>query len=445
MDPRQRGPIGLVIVAILVGACGGAGSPTPSPVGVAGAPAASEPAASSPGPSGSLATGAGAAVAVDPAQVVTPAPASKPLPVATPAPTPTPVSVATTWTRPRRVGTLKTCSTVTAGIDAANRAHVAAECGGSIRYYASTDGRSWSTTVFAHPAHREDLDPQIAFQGNLVYVAYTRIAPDGGCGGGRGEAIGVFVRSRSLPDGAWSTARRIGRPGDTLEVFRVEGATIHATVWNNQGDHDYGGHDQVDYEMLVGSVTHRYRIPGAVGRTAMRIGSDGHARIAYETGTGIRFATFTGAGFATTRITRSNSGEDVRPALVLDSHDDAHILWTRKPGEGGCATRDTNPDDGTYYSTNAGGAWTSQRITKSVGETSLQVDPASGRIHALVSGRVGIWYFTNASQGSWTAKRILAKGWVNSPLIRRDPATGRLLVVYLGGPDGTQPYAMTGT
>ena len=93
MDPRQRGPIGLVIVAILVGACGGAGSPTPSPVGVAGAPAASEPAASSPGPSGSLATGAGAAVAVDPAQVVTPAPASKPLPVATPAPTPTPVSV----------------------------------------------------------------------------------------------------------------------------------------------------------------------------------------------------------------------------------------------------------------------------------------------------------------------------------------------------------------
>ena len=215
MDPRQRGPIGLVIVAILVGACGGAGSPTPSPVGAAGAPAASEPAASSPGPSGSLATGAGAAVAVDPAQDVTPAPASKPLPVATLAPTPTPVSVATNWTRPTRVGTLKTCSTVTAGIDAANRAHVAAECGGSIRYYASTDGRSWSTTVFAHPAHREDLDPQIAFQGNLVYVAYTRIAPDGGCGGGRGEAIGVFVRSRSLPDGAWSTARRIGRPGDT--------------------------------------------------------------------------------------------------------------------------------------------------------------------------------------------------------------------------------------
>ena len=446
MDRRQRGPIGLVIVAILVGACGGAGSATPSAVGLAASPAASEPSAPSVGPAQSLAAGgADAAATTAPAQDATPAPTPKPRPVATPAPTPQPVQIATRWTKPRPIGTLKTCSTVTAGIDAANRYHVAAECGGSIRYSTSTDGRSWSTTVFAHPAHREDLDPQIAFQGNLVYVAYTRIAPDGGCGGGRGEAIGVFVRSRSLPDGAWSPARRIGLPGDTLEVFRVEGATIHATVRNNQDDQDYGGHDQVDYEMLVGAVMHRYRIPGAVGRTAMRIGTDGHARIAYETETGIRFATFTGAGFATTRVATSNSGEDVRPALVLDSHDDAHILWTRKPGEGGCATRDTNPDDGTYYSTNAGGAWTSQRITRSVGETSLQIDPASGRIHALVSGRVGIWYFTKAPEGPWTAKRVVAKGWVSSPLIRRDPATGRLLVVYLGGPDGTKPYAMTGT
>ncbi len=447
MDPRLRGPIGLVIVAILIGACGTAGSPSPSAVGIAGMPASAEPSASPFGPDPSLAAaGADAAGTAAQAQEATPAPTStpsaKPVPAATPAPTPRPVSVATAWTTPRRVGTLKTCSTVTAGIDTASRYHVVAECDGRIHYYVSTDGRSWKSTVFAHPANRADLDPQLAFQGDLVYVAYSRIVPDGGCGGRRGADVGVYVRSRHLPDGAWSTARRIGSPGDTLEVFRVEGATIHATVWNQRDEHSYAGHDRVYYETLVGAVAHRYRIPGAVGRTAMRIGTDGRARIAYETGDGIRLATFTGSGFATTRVARSKSAEDVRPALVLDARNDAHVLWTRKPSEGGCVTRDANPDDGTYYSTNAGGSWTSQRITKSVGETSLQVDPASGRIHAIVSGRVGIWYFTKALGGSWAAKRVAAKRWVLSPVIRLDPATGRLLVVYLGGPDFTQIYAV---
>ena len=89
-------------------------------------------------------------------------------PTPSPSPTPAPVVSAASWTAPRRISRLKTCSTFSAGIDAASRDHVAAECNGSIHAYVSNDGRTWKASVFAHPANRQDLDPQIAFWGNTV-------------------------------------------------------------------------------------------------------------------------------------------------------------------------------------------------------------------------------------------------------------------------------------
>lgn len=435
MDRRQRGPIALVIVAIIVGACG-SGATTSPPSTLGSAVPAISPGATSPG------TTSG-----DVAQAPGPAPTPATAPAGTPAspvaPTPTPGSVpavplsASSWSTAHRISTVAGCDVLSAGIDAASRYHVVAQCGGEIRYFVSAGNGSWAATVFGHPAHRMDLGPQLAFQGDTVYVGYSRIAPGEGCGGGDRD-VGVYFRSRTQPNGAWSAPVRIGGPSDRLQSFRVDGQTIHATVQN-------ASNGRVYYETLAGSTLHRYRIPGAIGGTSLRIGSDGRAWIVFESSSGLRFATFTGSGFATVRIPVSASGEDVHPALVLDSADDAHLLWTRKPGEGGCATRDTAPDDGTYYSTNANGSWTTHRITKATGETSLQVDSASDRVHALVSGQVGLWYFSKASGGPWTSKRIVPKGWVSSPVIRLDPATGKLLIVYLGASStgSTRIYAMT--
>lgn len=435
MDRRQRGPIGLVIVAMIVGACGSGATTSPPPTLGSAVPA----------------TGPGATTSGDVAQAPGPAPTPASVPAGTPAPTPsptvaptaTPGSVpavpvsASSWSKANRISTVAGCDVLNAGIDAASRYHVVAECGGKIRYFVSAGNGSWTASVFAHPAHRMDLGPQLAFQGDTVYVGYSRIAPDEGCGSG-GRDVGVYFRSRTQPNGAWSAPVRIGGPSDRLQSFRVDGQTVYATVQN-------ASNGRVYYETLAGSTLRRYRIPGASGGTSLRIGSDGRARIAFESSSGVRFATFTGSGFATTRIPVSASGEDVHPALVLDPADEAHLLWTRKPGEGGCATRDTEPDDGTYYSTNVSGSWTTHRITRATGETSLQVDSASDRVHALVSGQVGLWYFTKASGGPWTSKRIVPKAWVSSPVIRLDPATGKLLIVYLGASSSgpTRIYAMT--
>lgn len=430
MDPRQRGPIGLVIVAILIGACGAAGSPSPSAVGIAGIPATAEPSASSFGPDPSLAAaGADAAATAAPAQDATPAPvstpAAKPVPAATPAPTPRPVAVATAWTRPRQIGTLKTCSTVSAGIDTASRYHVVAECAGSIHYYESTDGRSWAGTVFAHPAHREDLDPKIAFRGDVVYVAFSRIAPDGGCSGTRGVDVGVYFRKRAQPGAAWSAPVRLGSGPDSLRSFRVEGDTIHAITQNAQVGRMY-------YETLTGTTFHRYRLP-AYSDVSLRIGSDGRARIAYFGEGGLRLATFTGSGFSTAAVRTSSPGGDAYdsfPVLALGGGDRAHLVWTRRemaacgPGSG----------VGTYYATNASGTWRSERVTKDVGVTSLQVDTATGRVHVLVGGeKNGVLYCTKSPTGAWVRTKIAATKGATDLAIRLDPATGTLLAVYLAG------------
>lgn len=420
----------IAAVALIVGACG-ANTPTATPKPAPTPTPITAPAAPTPSPDPSslvLATEAPASTTTaPPAPTATPAAPAEPTladPKPTPKPTPAP---GPGWTNPKRVGKVAGCNTISAGIDVASRYHVAAECAGTISSFVADPGGSWTTTVFAHPANRQDLDPQIAFQGNVVYVAYSQIAPDGACGGGRGLAVGVFIRSRSQPNGAWSAPLRIGSPYDSLQAFRVDGGTFHATV--------AGGY----YETLKGSTYHRYRIPGAIGQTSLRIGSDGRARIAYEAAGGIRYAVFTGAGFSTSPVAGSSEG-DLDPILALDANDRPHLLWTRTTA-GACGDIPV----GTYYATKTHLDWATHRITRAVGQTSLQVDPTTGRVHVLLGTASEIRYYTIAANAQWTRADVLSTPGALSPLIRVDPATGTLLVVYIresASGSGTI-YAMT--
>jgi hypothetical protein len=405
----------VLVVGLLVGGCDSS-DPTSTPA----------PVAASPGASISVAPSTPGGVTQTPS----------PTPTLTPTATGTPTPVAR-WTKPKQVSAAKYCSSLTAGIDAARRYHVAAECNGSIRYFTSEAAGRWKATVFAHPANRQDLDPQIAFWGDVVYVGFSRIAPSDGCGGTRGRELGVYVRSRSQPNGAWSEPRRIGSTGDHLESLRVDGTTIHATVTNAKDGLVY-------YEVLNGQTYNRYPLPKVFGPTSLRIGNDGRARIAYATSGGLGIAVFNGAGFSRARIPGS-AEDDQAPSLVLDSGDKAHVLWIRRPPAGGCVSRESNPDDGTYYATNASGKWRAQRIAKDMAEASLQVEAETGRPHVLISRRSGLWYFTTASNGKWTGTRASSKSWPSSPLLRLDPATGTLLAVYIDSPysKSSKIYALT--
>ncbi len=349
--------------------------------------------------------------------------------------TPAPVQAAS-WPKPVPVGSTGDCYALTAGIDAASRYHVAATCPRGILYAVSAPGGAWSATVFPEPSNRMQQDPQIGFDGNIVYLAYSWLAVgEGACGDDGLSDVGVYYRHRTLPGGAWSEPVRIGLAKDHLEAFRVEGATLHAVV-QNEGD---GG---TYYETLNGNTFRRYRL-AASDPTSLRIGQDGRARIAYAASGSIRIATFTGSGFSTAKIPGSDGG--TAPLLVLDGRDRAHVIWTRNPGEwGGCAGGpEPDPKAGTYYATNASGHWTSSRITARVGTTSLQVDPLTGRVHVLVGDDSGLRYYTKPAGSGWIAKRLVSNA-VGSAVIRLDPATGTLLVLYMREAAGaSRIYAIT--
>ena len=334
-----------------------------------------------------------------------------------------PATLRQTWTAQQLVDRSE-CVPLVLTIDVQSRSHVAAECDGSIRYWTSTGDGTWRTTPFAHPTGRREIGPQVATDGNVVYVAYTRVAVTvGGCGDNGLRDVGVYYRQRRLPSGIWSSAKRMGQVDDHLQSFRVVGGTLHATVLASNG--------LVYYEALKGTDTHRYLVPGAVGESSLRVGSDGRVRIAYEAAGSLRYAVFTGSRFATSRIAGSTGG--YAPQLVLGRNNAAYVVWTRAADNGrGCTGPGPDPSDGTYFGTTASGHWVSGRFTTAVGQASLTVEVATGRVHAVMSNYVALNYFTKTATGGWIRTSLAGKH-AQWPVIRQDPATGRLEVVYLAG------------
>jgi hypothetical protein len=422
MHRRSRStPIVLAIVAIVVGACGSGAAPTLAPSYTVATP-----------PTVTSAQTIVPTAVPDPIAQTEPTPTPKPTPTLRPTPKPTPKPApavpvsAAGWTTARALIDSVDCHDVTAAVDPSGGYQLAATCGDSIRAYASTGPTSWSTRLFVHPIHRAELAPQIAIAGNVEYVAYYRIAPDGGCGS-LGTDVGVYFRSRTLPNGAWSVATKVGAVADELESLAATGSTIFLTVRSSDG---------LYFETRTGSSVHRSLIPGAGGQSSVAVGSDGRARVVYPTATGLRLGIYTGSSLSSSRIGGS-TGRDWAPKLVLDSADKPHVVWTRSPAPGGCAGPGPNPDDGTYYGTSAGGSWVDHRITTATGPATFDMNDADGRAYAVVSTGSGLRCYTGASNGTWSGVQVVTtRDGVDSPVVRFNDVTGTLFIAFVNYASG---------
>jgi hypothetical protein len=307
------------------------------------------------------------------------------------------------------------CEEPAIAIDSGGHPHVAMDCAGWIGY-AVERGGTWTSVLFKAPPDRLDGDARIAIDGNTVYLAFTSATPS--C------CFNTYYRSRTLPDGAWSAAKRLGRAGDRLHSFRAVGGVLHATA--------AAATDKEIYETYGAGVLKRYVIPGAMpsSPSSLRIGSDGRARVAYEAANHtLRYGRFTGTGFAWSTLPHTGR-LDVSPALVLDPQNHAHIAWEHRTDfEDPTVTPEEHAADGTYYATNRSGAWVSRRITKSIGDVSLTVDRASGRIHVLVGGEQGLKYYTRSAAGVWLGATIDASAPDHVGIGLRQ-STGRLFAVF---------------
>jgi hypothetical protein len=107
------------------------------------------------------------------------------------------------------------------------------------------------------------------------------------------------------------------------------------------------------------------------------------------------------------------------------------MLWTRIDLYGGCAGPEPPPDNGTFFSTNAGGSWHTERVSSSIGEKSLTVEPGTGIVHAVVGAEDGFVLYDRAADGTWTHETLASRGRLSSPVIRQDATSGRLIVGYV--------------
>ena len=396
--------IGVAAVALLIGACQAPAAPSSSapPVAIA-SPGPSNPNPSVPAPSADPSSG----------------------PVATPRPTPTP-----TWSKPITVKGLAGCHAVVAAVDEGGRQHLAATCGtepSGIRYAVSIDGRTWTTTPLEAPAGRHERDPQLAFSGDTIYLAYTRLAPaDGGCGDDGLDDLGVWYRTRSLPGGDWSEPAKIGATADHLQAFRVHGGTVHATVANEKSN-------ETAYVVVDGTSTNRYKLANATGWTSLRVGDDGKGRIAYESATGIGYGMVEGSQFVGTTIANEANAQD--PVLTLAPGNAAYLLWTETFSGGGCAEPDPLPSFGTYFATNVSGSWVASRLTRLVGGASMTIDPATGELHVLVGDYRRTVYFHRAAGATKWLSETISRDHPSSAVIRQDPTTGALVAVFVADLD----------
>ena len=354
-----------------------------------------------------------------------PAPSSRP--TSTPAPTPVPV---VSWSEPARIAELDGCYAVVAAIDDLGTRHLAAQCGSDpseIRYAVSTHGATWRTTVLPPPSDRLELEPQLAFSGRTLYLAYTiDRATEGACGDDGLEDLGVYYRTRTLPNGSWSAPTRFGQPRDHLQGFRVAGSAIHATVWNEANGGTY-------YETVIGGTSNRYAIADAEGGTSLRVGDDGRGRIAYASRDGISYGSVANGAFSSRLLPNSSRGQF--PSLALAPGNVAWIAYTRAPRDGGgCVSGDDDPVDGTYVATNASGTWVSTRLTTIVGGASLTIDARTGEIHVVVGDfRRLLHYRRLPSESTWRHETIVGVEPAGAT-VKQDPTTGALFVAY-----GTYP------
>ena len=269
---------------------------------------------------------------------------------------------------------------------------------------------------------RIETEPQVAVDGDTIYVAYSLLAPlEGGCGDAGLRDLGVYIRSRSRQqlDAAWSDPVRVGREGDRLQGFRAVNGVFHLTVTVNDGESTF-------YQSQSSGGSTRIAIPDATS-TSLRVGDDGHARIAYATGHAIEYARVEGDRLTVRTVAETDETFLKSPSLVLGAGDRAYVIWTQTtdPG-GGCAGPEPGPIDGTYVAIQNGTGWETERITKSEGQTSLTLDPATGGVDAVVAGG-DLTHFSSTGDG-WKSESVPGSEDIGMPVLRRDPATGALVV-----------------
>lgn len=408
--------IGVVAFALLLAACQAPAAPSASAPPIA---------VGSPGPSGPASSPDLPIPSSDPAPST---------PAGTPTPTPTPADPVA-WSKPVVVKDLVDCTSVVLAVDESGGRHLAAACGdgtSAISYAASADGgAAWDTSHLKPPAGRYELDPQLAFSGNTLFLAYTRVAPDdGGCGDDGLADVGVWYRTRTMPSGDWSEPTQIGRAADRLEALRVSGSVIHATVHNDKDK-------STAYVRVEGGAGARFAIGDARGSTALRIGDDGKARIAYESGKGIGYGSLDGDRFVGKTIVAS--GYAHAPVLTLAPGNTAYLLYAESYHDGGCTEPDPLPTFGTYFATNAGGSWESSRLTTLIGSSSMTIDPATGDLHVLVSDYRRMVHFHRPAAGGVWVNETLTRDHPSGAVIRQDPTSGALVVAYIADPDPADP------
>ena len=164
----------------------------------------------------------------------------------------------------------------------------------------------------------------------------------------------------------------------------------------------------------------RIEVPDAFA-TSLRVGDDRHARIAYSIGEEIRYARVDDDGLRSTTVATSDRYSLTSPALVLAPGDVPTLLWTRDSNfGGGCAEPLPDPKDGTYLATRRDGAWESVRISRSVGRTSLTLDPVVDRWHAVIVDE-GLRYLTGVGVEDVEEVRMDGTDDVTEATIRVDP------------------------
>ena len=283
------------------------------------------------------------------------------------------------------------------------------------------------------PAQRREQRPRLAVEGNTLYLGVSRIGDLADCG--RPDDIGFYLRSRTLPDGAWSDAVRIGARGDRLQDIQVADGVVHAIVAAEGGG-------PVSYESRAGTTLTRVVLPGA-HTAVVQVGQDGKARVAYATEHGVGFGTVAGGELSTTTIAAHKRTNMSSPELLLGRDDQAFLKWTQsdqQTGEG-CGTSGPGPLDGTYFATDRGGAWATMRVRRSTFGELLTMDPATGQMYMLMPDDSGTQhYLRQRTDGSWASAKIPGLRGAYQALMRVDPTRGRLVVI---GAEGDGIYVVT--
>jgi hypothetical protein len=322
------------------------------------------------------------------------------------------------WSSPVQVLT-GTFFEISAAVDSTNAVDIAAAGRNGLWFISNRSGSWVATRILTNPTNKHYMQPSLALDSNdRVYIAFARSSCDD-CTPGSSDGIYLLTDKGRTRGTFASTPTKIAPSTSAEPSLAVGGGHVYFAY--QSACCSPGPLPPLWFKTNASGSWTVSQITGHGDSPSLKLGSNGHVRVAYAKPTGIGFAAATTTTGSFSHVTLpGTSGSDGFPQLALASNNAPNVAWMH-----------ANVSTATVrFSRRVSGTWTSVAdvaTSSTLDSISLTLD-ATDHPELAIGTDPGSVRVARRASGVWTFSTVSAADPLDVVIARG--VTGRLAVVY---------------